>query len=296
MIGDEAITLGHITTFYPDYLYRALEDTLLKALLFFIVGGITMLSPAEVVFFWSGIMRDHAEFQLTTLSSREPEFIRNAQYYKDAFMSLRNEAKQLMDATDPGTGGIALVNKTVPVLLNFINFKRILVRKLLQCDIEIGLTPTFINHMINEAMEFYRDLCMLQSKTPVSPTAENILLHKIWLPDAAGHAAAIASDLDPTEYQLIQQAEEFKNMFEHLFIKAIELGQMLERACLDDGALQWLNEEAEHKIKSFICYLEKILELRQKCKAIGVIKPLMPDHMIREEKYYITKLRSLMRV
>jgi hypothetical protein len=244
-----------------------------------------MLSPTKKIYFWSGIMRDHAEFFLISLSHRETEFIRAAQFYKDAFTSIRDSA-----SASPIE---ALIINVTPLLLNFINFKRLAVRKLLQCDIELGHPPSFINHMINEAMEFYRDLCTMNTGVSMSPAAQNIQLHKIWLPDASGHAASIAAELDPTETMLIKEAEEFKKVFSNLFVKATELGLMLERACLDNSSLEWLNKEVEKKINEFICFLDKVRELREHCKALGTFKPLIPDHMIREETYYLNEIMAI---
>lgn len=251
-----------------------------------------MLRPVEEVYFWSGILRDHAEFMLTALSVREQSFIRTAQYFKDTFIVFGNEAKKLMEKKEQ-MEAMGLVCRIEPVLLSFINFKRLILRKLLECCIEINLPPTFINHMINEAMEFERNLCMLKSGIQANPAAENIHLHEIWLPDAAGHAATIAADLDPVETELIKEADTFKKAFDNLSMKARELGLMLERACLADGSLQRLNEEAAAKMKEFMCFLEKIYILRKQCKALGIIKPLMADHMMREEKYYMANLGAL---
>lgn len=248
-----------------------------------------MLNPSEIIAFWAGIMSDHAEFMLLSLSSRETEAINTAIYYKTAFLQIEEEAKSraMSPIADPN-----LISRVYPLLTGFINFKRGLIRRLLKCNIQLGLPPTFINHMINEAMEFHRDLCNIQRPMPMDPTAENVLLHKIWLPDAAGHAAAIAADLDPTEKLLIKEAEKFQKIFDNLFIKAVELGQMLERTGLSNGSLDWLNTEVEDKIYGFICYLEKIKALRQGCKAMGTIDPLIPDHMIREETYYLMNVKS----
>jgi len=252
------------------------------------IGGENMLTPVEKIYFWSGIMRDHAEFFLLTLSHRETEFINTAQYYKSAFESLGNEAKQI--STNKKTAVVDLTTKTFDLLKDFINFKQLAVRRLLKCEIELNMPPSFINHMINEAMEFYRDISDISIRDYLSVVEENILLHKIWLPDASGHAAAIADELDPTETMYIKQAQEFQKAFDNLFIKAVELGQMLDRAYLDNGTLEWFNKEVEEKIKGFIKFLTKIMELREKCKILGTLDPLMPDHMIREEKYYLANI------
>ncbi len=254
-----------------------------------------MLSTASEIYFWSGIMRDHAEMFLTSLSSREQSFIREASCFKNAFSALRDDAKRLHESHNPCTD-LSLVNRAFTLLCSFINYKRLAVRKLLKCEIELGLAPTFINHMINEAMEFNRVLNILQANVPINPVMKNIHLHKIWLPDASGHAAAVAAELDPTEAMLIKEAEEFKKAFDNLYIKAVELGQMLERACLENGSLQWLNTQVEKKIDEFICFLDKVRDLRKACKALGTLKPFIPDHMIREEKYYLAKIHRMSEV
>lgn len=251
-----------------------------------------MLSFPQRIYFWSGIMRDHCEFFLISLSHRETEFINTAQFYKNSFVNIRNNSKTLIETYSP-IETTDLINKVIQLLLNFINFKRLAIRKLLQCNIELNLTPTFINHMINEAMEFYRDLCTINTIIPANRTIQNIMLHKIWLPDASGHAASISAQLDPTEAPLIKEADDFKKTFDNLYIKAVELGQMLERTCLDNASLEWLNKEVEMRLHEFICFLDKVLKLRAYCKALGSLKPLIPDHMIREEKYYLANIESL---
>lgn len=253
-----------------------------------------MLNLLQEIYFWSGIMRDHSEFIITALSCRELEYARSAKDYQNAFIALHQDVATTHHYAElPYTA--VLINRSVTLLNSFIGFKKIILKKLLECDIEINLPPTFVNHMINEALEFYRVLCLAANAGPWNITEMNIHLHKIWLPDAAGHAATIAADLDPTEAELIKTAESFRKDFDNLFIKATELGQMLERACLDAESLKFLNEQVEEKINEFMCYLGRIRELRQKCKALGSINPLVPDHMIREEKYYLSKITDLKR-
>ncbi|MCX8129856.1 MAG: DUF2935 domain-containing protein [Clostridia bacterium] len=251
-----------------------------------------MLSPVEELRFWTAIMRDHGEFMLISLSSREQDAIRTAYYYRNSFAVLHEEIKKYLDKPDAPEIS-TLANNSIPLLTGFINFKQILLRRLLECNMEISLPPTFLNHMINEAMEFFKVLSMLMSPIPVSDVMENIYLHKVWLPDAAGHAASIAAELDPVEKMLIKEAEEFEKCFNCLFIKADELGKMLERTGLDDGTLKHLNEEVRIKIEEFINFLERIYKLREQCKVLGTLKPLIPFHMMREENYYLARVKNV---
>ena len=67
---------------------------------------------------------------------------------------------------------------------------------------------------------------------------------------------------------------------------------MLIRTNLNDGALKFLNQEVITSLNEFIVFLNKIRVLRLECKVLGALKPLIPDHMIREENYFIQKLNS----
>lgn len=250
-----------------------------------------MLSSMEEIRFWTGIMRDHGEFILNSLSYNEQETIQTAKFYKESFSRLHERSKELLGTND--TNAIrSFAYECANLLSCFINFKRILLGKLLQCKLHSNLPPTSLNLMINEAMEFYKTLVNIQCNITVNPLCENLNLHRIWLPDAAGHAAAIARNLDPAEKMLIKEAQEFEKCFNCLAIKSEELAKMLLRTCLNDGALRLLNEEALKKIEEFTCYLDKIRKLRIECKALGVLMPLTPDHMIREENYYLHKIAS----
>jgi hypothetical protein len=248
-----------------------------------------MLSAIEEIRFWTGIMRDHGEFILSSLSYNEQEAIQFARFYKETFSRLHEQSKKLAEVN--GIDAVnSILNECINILLSFINFKKVLLRRLLECKLDTSLPPTFYNHMINEAMEFYKTLFNIQCNIPVNPLLENLNLHKIWLPDAAGHAASIACDLDPVEKMLINEAQEFEKSFNHLALKAEELSKMLVRTCLNDGVLKRLNEEVKKKIGEFICYLDKVRKLRIECKVLGVLKPLIPDHMIREENYYLQNI------
>jgi len=247
----------------------------------------------QEIFFWSAIMRDHAEFQIMNLSSRESQSIMTSQNFKNLFNQIHSEAERLI--SNPNNEEIEeLVRRVLPIIVDFINYKQTLLRRLLECNIEFNLPPSFINHMINEAMEFYRVISMLQTDAQINPVSEVLFLHTIWLPDAIGHAANVMSTLDATESILIKETETFKNTFTNLFIKATELEKMLPRAGLDNGALELLNEEVITTMTAFIEFLENIEVLRASCKAMGVINPLVPDHMIREEKYYLSKVTNFM--
>lgn len=239
----------------------------------------------EIIYFWASIMQDHADFILSALSSKETEFIRNAQYFKNEFNKIEKDAT--LEISNQ------YIDYIISILNNFIDFKQSIIKRLLSCNIELGLLPSFINHMINEAFEFHRNLLKLRTTNKLEPKKENILLHSIWLPDAAGHAAIITTTLDSVEKIYIKEARMFESIFNEMFIKNFELGKMLERTGLEDGTLNYFNNEVEDRINDFIAFLNKLKNLRMQCKVMGIIKPLMLDHMIREERYFLMNIRNL---
>lgn len=147
--------------------------------------------------------------------------------------------------------------------------------------------------MINEATDFYNTIVRIQSNTQPNRLLENLELNKLWITDAAGHAAIIACDLDPTEKIFINEAQEFERVFNCLSIKTEELSKMLVRTGLNDGSLELLNEQAKKKLEEFTFFLTRLRDLKAGCKVLGILKLLTPDHMIREQNYYLQELASI---
>lgn len=251
-----------------------------------------MLSLCAEIHFWSGIMENHAEFLLCALSSRESELISRAQYFQNAWLGVHHEIAQVLP---PGPCSVppVYVDYLLKILHDFVELKRMILKRLLTCSIEISLPPSFLGHMINEAQEFERVLSPVESCEGNS-ALEVMHLHGVWLTDASGHAAAIACGLDPSETLYVHQAQAFQNAFIGLRDKSLALAAALQRTCLHDGPVHQLTAEVESVMNDFMCFLEKMRLLRQECKVLGTFKPLVPDHMLREETYYLNKVKELL--
>jgi sugar-specific transcriptional regulator TrmB len=249
------------------------------------------MNDIEKLYFWSTIMHDHCEFFLLSLSSREKEFIEHTENYKNIFTQLENELKGL-SSKQTSIPDKSLVDNIKSILEQFITFNKQLLRELMLCNIEINLPPTFVNHMINEEQEFERELLIIQNNESINSMNEILIMHNLWLPDAAGHASAIASNLDPTEKDLFKYALVFNKDFNNLQLKTIELTKELERSNLKDNSLSYFNNQVKEKINEFILFLNNIFTLRTKCKLLGFINPLLPDHMMREEQFYMINLEE----
>jgi hypothetical protein len=246
-----------------------------------------LLKNKEDILFWVSIMRDHAIFQNSTLAPKEVSYIQKSAMFRDFFQNVMNMMIKSEDYLNKNTPSL------VDALNDFINFKRSILKGLLTCQLEISLPPSFINHQINEAMEFRFELMSEESYLESIENPMNFIkLLKKWIADSSGHAAAYASFLDPTESIVRDEALKFKMNFDTLSVKANELQMMMMQSKSGSEALMFLVEEVAELMKRFVGYLKKILKLRNDCKimAIGTLTPLLPDHMIREHEYILSKI------
>jgi hypothetical protein len=247
------------------------------------------LDIKDELLFWTGIMRDHANFHLDALAPNEQMYIEKSMYFMDFFKQIHEEIR--------GTDNLKpIYPKLFHILQCFIEHKRTILRNLLTCNIAINLPPTALSHQINEANQF---MMVLSTPAPkhVDSNMKTMLFAeqlKQWISDSAGHAALMAAFLEPVEDLYIQQAMTFKMKFEKLTIKASELQMMIMYTGLEDGVLKHLGQETIQLLTEFICLCEKVKELRESCKimAQGTFTPLVPDHFNREHQHWIMKIKE----
>ncbi len=240
--------------------------------------------------FWLQILGDHGRFIYNTLSPSEIDKIEKAKYFIGIFDLLLDEARKPLSIDEIQR----LTQKAYQHAKDIGEFKLQLLREHLVGEILIGLTPTFINHMVNELEEYLRILSFLLNNEV--PTAHPLHYHNLWLPDAEGHAGAILCELDSVEKDLREKSKEFVIFFSDLYNKAHEFSGYLRTGLQEFPALHRLNNQVELKILLFMMFLKEIQELRISKEAVGTLMPLMPDHMFREECYYLIKLSQVSQI
>lgn len=238
--------------------------------------------------FWLQVLGDHARFLLQSLAPTEVEEIQAAHHFIHIFDLLLERSRLPLSSADIAT----LNQQAFCSATDLRSFKLSTLRRLLEGEITIHLGPTFLNHMVNEVDEYLRILqFLLAGERP--PACHPLHHHLVWLPDAAGHAGAIASSLDMTEKQMIARSEEYQTRFEQFFIKAYELAGYLRTNLEQFPALARFNQEVELEIQLFSNFLEQIEQLEMDHRLLGILSPLFPDHMMREECYYLMKLAEV---
>jgi hypothetical protein len=240
--------------------------------------------------FWLQILGDHARFMFNSFSPEEVEFINQAHYFIQASDHLLEEARKMESASQERW--MEFAQHAYGLAEQLRQFKLHILCQHLECQVKTSLPPTFYNHMVNENEEYMRILSYLV-RGEVAPMLHPVHHHSIWLIDAAGHAAAMKSDLDPTEKKLAHKAKEFEKTFEDFFIKAKEMAGFIRARQDLFPALKEFNKETSLEIILFKCFLEELEEMRLDCRVLGTLTALMADHMSREECYYLIKLHEI---
>ncbi|MBS4209885.1 DUF2935 domain-containing protein [Bacillus sp. FJAT-50079] len=235
--------------------------------------------------FWLQVLGDHCRFIFDSLSPSEANAIATSTKLKSEFDRLLAQARSLDDVEK----AMNVSKEAGQFVKELKNLKLFLLKRLLYQQIKIHLSPTFLNHMVNELEEYERILSYLV-KNESPPVAHELHHHLLWLQDASGHAGAINDQLDGTEKSLKMESAQFNQNFDHLYLKAVELAGYLRTNDFNFPALKRMNKKAKLEIKAFQLFLDEILELDISAQMLGTFPVLMADHMFREECYYLTKL------
>ncbi|CAM3989859.1 DUF2935 domain-containing protein [Lederbergia lenta] len=235
--------------------------------------------------FWLQVFGDHSRFILDSLGPSEKNDIAIAKTFKSNFDRLLTDARQLNTLEN----ALKLLAQIEPQVLGLKKFKLSILEKLLFNKITFHLSPTFMNHMVNELEEFERIISYYKRKES-PPIVHELHHHLLWLQDASGHAGAIEDKLDATEKAFKKKSAEFNQDFNHLYLKAVEFAGFIRTKAHHFPALDRMNNDIKLEIEAFQLFLNEILELEISEKILGNFPALMADHMFREECYYLNQL------
>ncbi|MCP3027697.1 DUF2935 domain-containing protein [Halobacillus sp. A5] len=234
--------------------------------------------------FWLQILGDHARFIRDSLYPDEREMIQQAKSFVNSFDEYLNMVR------NGQPGDMEQFTKNIQeIVKQFRQYKLSILERQLQGKIGIHLSPTFINHMVNELEEYLLVLDYLaQGKAP--PVFHELHHHMVWLPDAGGHAGAINDELDGVEKRLKEKSALFAKHFEQFYLKAVELTGYLRTNLDSFPALSRFNSEVDMELQLFKGFLRELEEMELSETVLSTFSALMADHMAREECYYLYKI------
>ena len=234
--------------------------------------------------FWLQVLGDHSRFIHDSLYPSEKEDISKASSFINHFDQLLSQVNSLNEAN-----AIQFANNVEQSVKHLRSFKLSLIERHITSQMKIHLSPTFINHMVNELEEYLLILSYLK-KGETPPIFHELHHHLIWLVHASGHAGAINDQLDGVEKRLKEKSSAFTKHFDQFYLKAVELSGYLRTNIKKFPALNRFNHEVEVEMSLFKTFLHELEEMELSAEVLGTFTASMADHMAREEQYYLTKL------
>jgi len=180
---------------------------------------------------------------------------------------------------------VFMLNQKAIMLTNaLIQFKSRILNDVLVCKLFTVNYPLLIDHILREARFFVKMITRIQNRQSIG-SAEDLLEQEVfWNRIMAEHSKFIRGLLDPTENDLINQANAFGNEFDELTKKAADA---MEQTSLLAGVTQE-SLKAVNELRGFKAAGTKgILE----CKIRSIIIPLLGDHVLREANHFMRILQ-----
>jgi hypothetical protein len=217
--------------------------------------------------FWVQIIGDHMRFISDTLSHEEHELHQYVAEYKAT-------------ADDYYNNGCT-VDQALELCAKVTDLKKIILSRHLNHEIKIMLPPTFINHMLNE-MEAMTDI-LTNGAQPM------LVSNKLWLLDAEGHAKSIMSNLDPIEKELKKVLKKLAKKLLNLYIlneEMIGYSRAADSYPREKVAISRIDDVISELANLFL----DVRDMKKNNEVLGTFTVLVPDHMYREECYYLRSL------
>lgn len=253
------------------------------------VGCICQYQRLEEARFWSRIMQEHALFIKLGLPADQVQLQREAQAFIDLFSELRRRLNRVNQLEG------ALLNDLIEAVEAIIEFKARLLRLLIQCMAAPGSNyPLLLDHIRREAERFLEFL-----RTPAPEDSLDLLLEQevFWLRIMKEHIEFVIHLLDPSERELIKQAEEFKKTFSRLLITAQELKSMNDAQPTRFNTVVRFTQDVITNTTQLRDFKAAAYELATLCELLSIVStPLLLDHIRREADKFLSELEILLPV
>ncbi len=114
--------------------------------------------------------------------------------------------------------------------------------------------------------------------------------HLLWVLDAEGHAESVYCGLDASQTNLRKTAKSYMELWDKKYNEAVEFAGFLRTGLPTFPSLGEFDNDVASEMFAFKDYLEVLKKKIIEAKSIGILSPLVPDHMAREECYYLYQL------
>jgi hypothetical protein len=238
--------------------------------------------------FWVRILKEHAMFIQLGLPADEPELIQEAQSFVDRFQMLQN-ALDTVDVIEP-----ELLQELQQAVMEIIDFKRRILRRLVQCQLGGNLFPLLIDHITREAVRFL-NLLMANGQHPMASFQLLAEEESFWLRIMKEHLEFVSHLLDPSERTLIKEAEDLETEVAQLQETARDLASMSQSGPETFPSLTRFTEEVLLTVIKVRDFKADAYEMLLLCQILSIIpSPLLLDHVRREADKALEEIGKLL--
>ncbi|HHU29786.1 MAG TPA: DUF2935 domain-containing protein [Firmicutes bacterium] len=236
--------------------------------------------------FWTRILMEHALFIRLGLPADEPELAAEAEALQEKFQQL---LKRLNKTNKLGR---ELLEDLIKAVREIIAYKAKVLSEIIQCKKMPGSNyPLLLDHIRREAERF---LNLLTLPVPEDPLTLLLQQEVFWLRIMKEHIEFIIHLLDPSERQLLNQAEMFRRTFSRLLATARDLESMAEVAPMNFNTVVRFTGEVIDNTIQLRNFKGAAFELAELCKLLGIVAtPLLLDHVRREADKFLSELNVL---
>ncbi|ACL69285.1 DUF2935 domain-containing protein [Halothermothrix orenii] len=235
--------------------------------------------------FWLRIFKEHALFIKKGLTYDEDELIARAHDFYNLFDKLQNRARRIM-GTPPGHNS-ELIEESINAVGELLEFKKTLLRLIVQCESTFNLYPLLITHTVREADEFLEIVSEYQGqKKQISLPRDLLGDVTFWLRGMKEHTAFLHHLIDPSERILLDKLRDYNQRFNYLFVRALDLESMLKSEPDNFPAVSNFILELILNLKDLNQFQDRVKTLLADCKLLSITGPLFANHLIRETEYF----------
>ncbi|MGI6084150.1 MAG: DUF2935 domain-containing protein [Acetivibrionales bacterium] len=237
--------------------------------------------------FWSRIMEEHALFILLGLPCDQPKLQAEAKFFINLFSDLRKR----LDETCKLEGD--LLDDLIKAVKLIIEFKAKILRLIIQCKEAPGSNyPLLLDHVRREAERF---LGLLLKSVPED--ALDLLLQQevFWIRIMKEHIEFVIHLLDPSERELIVQAETFRKTFSRLLETARDLESMNDTKPKNFNTVIRFTQDVIRNTMQLRNFKAAAFELATLCELLSIVStPLLLDHIRREADKFLSELEVIL--
>jgi len=237
--------------------------------------------------FWVRILKEHALFIQIGLPCDRPDLKAEAGRFYELFQGLQNavESRHSLDPT--------LIAEIRTAVIALIEFKHLLTRLSVQCELPGSqLYPLLLAHITREAVHFlaFLDYCAGGQTGLLAILAEQ----SFWLRQMKEHIEFVISLLDPSERELLVEAQAQRVIFSNLLETARDLESMAEAKPETFGTVVRFTETLVTRVTALRDFKAAAYELAILCRVLSVVPtPLLLDHIRREADKFLEELRAM---